>query len=63
MAEAVAPVRPLAAVEVTSVAVVAAEDMHPAVEEAAAIPVVAVTPVVEVVVIPAITKRADSKLT
>lgn len=61
-AEAAAPGRPRAAVEVTSVAVVAGEDMHPAVEEAA-IPVEAVTPVVEVVGIPAITKQADSKLT
>jgi hypothetical protein len=59
MAEVVvAPNRPQAAAEVTSVA---EEHMHPAVE-AAAIPVVAVTPV-EVAGIPAITKGADSKLT
>jgi hypothetical protein len=50
-AAVVAPARPQAAAEVTSVA---AEDMHPAVE-AEAIPVVAVTPV-EVAGIPAITR-------
>jgi hypothetical protein len=54
-----APVLHLAVAEATRP--VAAEGMHPVVE-AAAIPVVAVTPVV-VADIQAITKRADSKLT
>jgi hypothetical protein len=58
MAAVVAPVLHLAVAEATRP--VAAEGMHPVVE-AAAIPVVAVTPVVAD--IQAITKRADSKLT